>query len=266
MLNPWVIYLIAVVINFFIVLILWEKHQALTGMLVTSILGLVPLINSTIKERKASTLVSVKGFGLRWRILVMFGTLMVFVSFQLVGIITGAIVGLVSAVKNMSTPEAAELASVVIVVVVLFWGCPLLFLCGRWMGRRSMPQLSISKGIFGVFAATALAGVLSNALDFLATTLTADTGTMPGITYRMQELRSEIPIYILMPIVLVVLVLITLPALFGYWRGRRQIIGAYMGYLLHKAPDKTRKTIVDLAYEETMQNRTPKGKTGDVVE
>ena len=261
MLNPWAIYLLAVVISLIIVLIAPDKHQRLSETLAASILALAPLINSTIREREAPTLVTVKGFGLRWRILVLYGTLMVFVSLQVLGIITGAIIGEVSAVMYLSTPEAAELVPSVIVVVGLFWGCPFLFICGRWMGRRSMLQLSKSKGIFGVVAATVLAAVLSNILDFLAKALTAHTGTLPGITYRMQELRSEIPYYILIPIVLVVLAFATLPALFGYWRGRRQIIGAYMGYLLHKAPENTRETIVELAYEETMQERNPKMST-----
>ena len=258
MLNPWAIHVSAVVICLVIVRIAWDKHQGLTTLLVSSILGLGPLINSTIRERKGPTLVNVKGFGLRWRILVLYGTLMVFVSLQLVGVVTGSILGLISAVMNLPIEKAAELTPLVILVVIILWGIPLFFTCGRWMGRRSMLQLSISRGIFGVFAATGLAIALTRIVDLLANTLMTGTETMPGVTYRMQEIRSEIPYFLFIPIVLVVTALATLPALLGYWRGRRQIIGAYMGYLLHKAPEETRKSIVDLAYEETLQERNPK--------
>lgn len=258
MLNPLVVYLFAVVIGFAIAFFTWDKDPSLAGLLFTAIIALVPIVNSKIKERIAPTLLSVKGFSLRWRNLVFYGAVIMFLSIQVVGIITGVIVASVGAVGGVS-PETG-LVRLISLVTLAFWGFPLFLICGRWMGRRSMLQLSIPKGIFGVIAASVLAPVASEILDLLTVAIVADTSISPGMRSSIEQFASK-PLIVRVLDASIVSVFSILFSLFGYWRGRRQIIGAYMGYLLRKAPGKVRQTIVDLAYEETMQERNPQTST-----
>ena len=58
------------------------------------------------------------------------------------------------------------------------------------------------------------------------------------------------------PNVSLTLLLTALPSIYGYWRVRRRIVGAYMGYLLNRTTDTIRGEIFDLAFEEVAKQQS----------
>lgn len=234
--HRWVVFLSVVVANIVLVKFFWEGHPEIVMMIAPAIFGLVPLINKWIKERQPPRLLTVQEFGLQWPVLFLYGIVMIFVSLQFIGFIAVFVSGLLA----NSREQLIIAIGILSFVVFLFWGYPLFFISGRWMGRRSMLRLSIYKGMFGVLVTSILAVLVSVVLGLIT------IWYLPN--HPLQSLPS-VPFFEYA----FFLVLILLPSLYGYWRGRRQIVGAYMGYLLNKTPDDIRNSIFDLAYEEVVR-------------
>lgn len=246
--HRWKTFLAAVVVNGVVVGLFWRDHPQFVMMIAPAVFAGVPLVNTWIEERANPTPVSVQGFGLHWRALVLFGALMMFISIQLTGLVslllTSRILEFTLGMFLEQIPiyrvgefeaEAWQVTfGITLELVLLLWGCPLFFLVGRWMGRRSMVNVPTARRVLGV--------VYASAISVAATTmasLLASGGNMAGLSVSV-----------------VVLPLVLVPALCGYWRGRRQVLGAYMGFLLTKVPESTRDIIVGLAYDEVTKPKT----------
>ena len=236
MLRRYVVFLSALLVNIVVIKVLWDTRRDLVTLIVPTVFALIPLVNSSFKERSATTLVPAKEYGLRLRFLVPYGICMIFSSIEFVGF--------VSAIVSLTVQELTiRLKEITLVASILFLplGYPWLYMSGRWMGRRSMLNMRTLVGMLGVVASSVLAVCLVLAFGEIAQrSSNIDTGLKISFVYQF----------------LSTLVLTLLPALYGYWRGRRQIVGAYMGYLLNKAPDTTRDAIFDLAYEEVVRHQS----------
>ncbi len=245
--HRWKTFLAAVVVNGVVVGLSWRDYPQLVMMIAPAVFAGVPLVNTWIEERGHPTPISVQGFGLQWRSLVLFGALMMFISVQLTGLVslllTSRILEFTLGMFLLQIPfeqfseleagaRQAALGAAAGPVLVL-WGCPLFFVVGRWMGRRSMLSVPTARRVLGVVYATAISVAASTAASLF--TLTG----APELSYLAVLLSS-----------LATLLLVLVPALCGHWRGRRQVLGAYMGFLLTKVQESTRDIIVELAYEE----------------
>jgi hypothetical protein len=112
---------------------------------------------------------------------------------------------------------------------------PTVFFVGRWVGRRG-----IANGLMAVFLIGLVARIGASLLDVAV--LSRDELTLffgDGFTALpiVGQMASGVVLFFVL-------------GALGYWRGRRQRLGSYLGYLLVNVPDASRHAIVDLAFEE----------------
>ena len=53
--------------------------------------------------------------------------------------------------------------------------------------------------------------------------------------------------------IIIISLIVIVPGLIGYWRGKRQSLSKYLYYLLSVLPPQTRDTVVELAFEEAQK-------------
>ena len=262
--HRWKTFFVAVVVNGVVVGLFWRDHLQLVLMITPAVFAGLPLVNTWIEERGNPTPVSVQGFGLQWRSLVLFGALMMFISVQLTGLVSLLLASrileftlgmflLQMPIDRFSELEAGARQAALGVtseLVLVLWGCPLFFLIGRWMGRRSMVRVPTARRVLGVVYASAISVAVSSTAPLLAL-----TGIL-GAEAPSRIAPEELSYMTVLSSSLVILLLVLVPALCGHWRGRRQVLGAYMVFLLTKVPESTRDVIVGLAYEEVTNPKT----------
>ena len=175
--------------------------------------------------------------GLHWNRLALLGTLMLFGTFQLVRAIV-EIMGRTEILLTIEPQIEARLTAEQTLWILVLFGGPLFFLVGGWMGRRSLPQLSIATGALCVIAS----GVVCVLADIVLRAINTDLleFMIRGVSFW---------VFIWSPTMFVLI-----PALCGYLHGRRRFSGAYLAYILRNVPEHTRSTIVDLAYEEAIKS------------
>lgn len=206
----------------------------------TGMLALVPSLREAcdrwrLRARPASErIMPLAGFQLAWGWQLLYGLLLMFAGLQL----ASGIGGLAAAVSGAD--EAG--AGVIIMVVSAFVGIPVMFLGGRWIGRRSPSGrwwLPIVAVVLTRSAATAIdfAFVRPDAFENMF-------GQTPSMTFAATQIGGGS-------------LLFGVPALIGYWRGRRQHLATYLGYLLKRIDRETRTAIIALAYEEAARERVP---------
>ena len=204
-------------------------------------LGITYLTNLVLVRKSP---VSIVDFGLQRRRLVAYGALMLFGVFQFAAVV-GSFIAYQAAPPTMEPADVATYIATVNSWALVFLGGPLVFLVGAWMGRRSIPRMSIVYGALNVV----IAGVLCVSLAAIILLLMAsspDNGLMDEMLSGIEEAGLWASLSSNMALVLV-------PALCGYLNGRRKFSGAYLAYLLRRVPKDTRDTIVRLAYEEAIK-------------
>ena len=122
----WIKYVVAIVLAAVAAYFLWEEHGQVLAMIEPVIMFSPSLIDVLSRGRRAPSLVSIERLGWRWRHLVLAGALMIFCSTQMAGAIGGVMVLLAG-----GEPIA------LLFVATVFWGLPLCYVSGRWIGRRS---------------------------------------------------------------------------------------------------------------------------------
>jgi len=129
-----------------------------------------------------------------------------------------------------AAPDKLPVAITVISLLVVW---PAVFLLGRWVGRRSDAHGLLAIFLIALVARTGatLFDFAMNAGDDILMALYGDGSTI--------ALKLAVGVAVIFAIGAV-----------GYWRGRRQRLGCYLGYLLRNVPDATQHAIVDLAFEE----------------
>lgn len=227
----------AMLIN--VAVLFWGEARGIT--LLGLVNGLVPVVIRWLREWR-SEVKSIEVFGWGWGATVTYGALLIFVSLQLAsmigGIIAGAVIGATGGPPLGDNPELTNLTSN---LSILLLGIPLVYLAGRVMGRRSTADGPVYRGVIAVSIAAAIAVLVSVAFTWAL-------GATVFLTAMFEQLGSVGGVAIALAVFCVLVVLV--PALAGYHRGRRQRIGAYMAYVLNKVNVETRQTIVALAYQE----------------
>ena len=211
--------------------------ETIASSMASTILGGVPYIRESLDKLLAARehsqeipVLSLGRFGLSSQRLILYGSLMVFGAMQF----ASAVGGFLSGILNVE-PEKQNVLILVFVFLLVF---PAAFLVGRWVGRRSVANGLLTIFLIGLIArtATTLGDIFLVAPKELESFL-SDLGA------------GSIPLLVIKQLVAGIVLFFVLGAL-GYWRGRGQRLGSYLGYLLKKVPDATQHAIVELAFKE----------------
>lgn len=226
-----------------IIVAYWGENRSF--MYMGLINGLFPIYIKLFNERITPKIKTLDQFCWQWKSLIIYGSLFIFVSLQLVGVVAGILVGLVMALAPLLAifRNVQQMLPPTIVVTFVLWGVPLFYVSGRLIGRRTTPHVSMPKGMISVGVATVLAMIVSFGLNML---IVGDS-ELRQLNSKFLEINSDNVFRILG--VLFALLVVTPPVLYGYWRGRRQTVSAYMGYILSKLRANEQQTIVTLAYD-----------------
>ena len=149
MLKRSEIVLVAIVVVVINAIAVYVNDDQLSN-LVSLANGLVPLVIWWLRERR-SEIKTIEGFGWTWGFLVMYGTVILFVAIQLVGLVGSLVAASVLSVPSNGRMTILlrgqfQVVTVALVVSAIFWGIPLYYLCGRLMGRRTTSNMSIYRG------------------------------------------------------------------------------------------------------------------------
>lgn len=228
--------LLAIVSVFFALSLVGVDHTVAAS-IATTIIGGIPYIRESLEKQLAARaqpqgiqVLSLGRFSLPPQRLILYGSLLVIAAMQFASGFGGLIVVMLD-VEREKLPLAVMGPTLLVVY-------PTAFLVGRWVGRRS-----VGKGLLTIFLIALLARVAVTLGDFvllredLALFLTSSLGEGSVLSKVAKQVVSG------------VVLLFVLGAL-GYWRGTRQRLGSYLGYLLKNVPDSTRHAIVELAFEE----------------
>ncbi|MDR4493376.1 MAG: hypothetical protein R3B74_02930 [Nitrospirales bacterium] len=234
-----VITLVGIIIVFFSLSIA-GLDNSVAGSIAAAIVGGIPYIRESLEKeelklshhRTNHTVLSFEGFGFSPPRLILYGTLILFAAMQL----SSGLGGIIASLAGVGMKDIMNFIGVFAFIIVF----PAVFLTGRWVGRRG-----VSKGIVTIFLISVFARVAASLLDLLM--LPSD---------ELALYLGEIGIWEQMGIGTVVFSLI---GCWGYWRGRRQRLAAYLTYLLGRVSTDTRDAIVELAYTEASRKTNTTG-------
>ena len=241
------VYIFSLVVASVTVYFLWENKRLLAT-IQPAIVGLPFLIDLLSRERRTPGILPVEEFGWKWRNLVICGAFLVFLALQLVGAVAGLIVASVvegNVVLSLLPAIEVDLLQDVAPIAMLAWGLPIFYLSGRWTGRRARRAAAVRLGILTIVSASVL-GVLVS----VATTLVL-SGVIENALLSQILNERGLPDFFLEA--LWTSVLVASAMFLGYWRGRRQVSGTYLSYLLAKASAEARQKIVALAHDEAVR-------------
>jgi hypothetical protein len=207
-----------------------EAAKPIAGSLVAAI----PAVHQLLQQRGSRLSLSARKRGVVGRR----GYAMPLVMLALYGIL---IVLGVSELASFSAGFAAGIAGVAkerVVYIVVLAMIPTMmsaYLVGTWIGVRSE-----SKGLFAILAVALAVPSIDRVLDLVLMSR-RDLSTF---------LHSTTTTDLLLIPVAVNGVLIGVPAVFGYWRGRVVQSSRYFAYLLRALPEESRDALVNLATDE----------------
>jgi len=219
--------LVGIIVAFF-ALSLVGLDRSVAGPIATAIVGGIPYLRDTLDKegllrarRTRRTVVSFDGFGLPPQRLILNGTLILFAAMNISSVFGGVVAG----GSGLEFEKAAVMVHAVSAVVVF----PTIFMVGRWVGRRS-----ISNGIGVIFLICVIARTTATLIDLALLSTQEFAATYEDMTFWHQ--------------VGVGVAFLFAFGCWGYWRGRRQRLAAYLTYLLGRVPTGTREAIVKLAF------------------
>lgn len=218
--------IVGIIVVFF-ALSLVGLDKSVAGSIATAIIGGIPYLRDTLDKegllsarKTGRTVLSFGGFGLPPQRLILNGTLILFGAMML----SSAFAGMVAGASGLEFEKAAGMIYAVTAVVV----APTIFLVGRWVGRRS-----VSKGIAVILLICVIARTTVTLIDLTLLSSQEFVATYEGKAF-WQLLAGVAFLFAV--------------GCWGYWRGRRQRLAAYLTYLLGRVPTDKRETIVKLAF------------------
>lgn len=209
----------------------------------SSVLGAVPYMHQNMKRRRARKAVganlpppSLEGYGIRPGLMFVYATILFMATLQF----TGAVGGIIWKGLETDLSAATGLASLLVAM-------PLCVLVGRFVARRIQ-----ARGIVVIVTSAFLA---RSAATYLDSQLSIDD---PEIEQFMQTNMIFGFNFLGMTVhALFATAILSLFALLGYWRVRRNRLMHYLGYLMKNVSPDIRNTIVELAYEESLKSVQP---------
>lgn len=214
--------------------------EAVAGPIATAIIGVVPYIRESLDKLLAARehphgipLLSLGRFGLSQQRQILYGSLMVFAAMQFAAFYGGILDGIL---KIESEYQLVLVYGITILVVF-----PTAFLVGRWVGHRS-----VSHGLLTIFLIGFIARTTATFLDLFLT-------EPKVLELLLNSVGEGFTLFHVIKQIATGSVLFFVLGALGYWRGRSQRLGRYLGYLLKNVPDATQHAIVELAFEKAGQ-------------
>jgi len=238
---------ILAIVAVFLALSIIGVDPTVSSSIAATIIGGVPYIRESLdkyitvrKHPEGLRVVPLGRFALKPQRLVLYGALMLFAAIQFSSFFGGIIAAILEV-----TPEKMPTAIKASAFLIVF---PAAFLIGRWVGRRSE-----GNGLLSIFLIAVLSRIAASLLDWaalshdeLANFLNGQTDTEAISSALAMQIGGGIFIFVVL-------------GALGYWRGRHQRLGSYLGYLLKNIPVSTRHAIVDLAFDEANRVERSKG-------
>jgi uncharacterized membrane protein YtjA (UPF0391 family) len=171
-------------------------------------------------------LVDRRGYALPLWMLALYGVLIVLAVFELMSGLTG----IAGTSAGLAKEKLAYVGTPGLIPTMM-----VAYLVGRWIGVRSQ-----TKGLFVVLAVAFFVPFIDRVLA-LAFMSREDLSA-----YFHSTNTTEL----LLVAIVEMGVLIGVPAIFGYWRGRVVQLSRYLGYLVRALPEESQEALVDLASDE----------------
>ena len=220
------------------------------------------------------------GFCWRRTVSILYGTMMVFASLQFVSVVAALMLLLhgeflspiVTYLVTQGEPVDSERLLTQLAVeklifeqlirpfnltLFIFLGSPLLYFCGRRMGRRSSLSMTTISGMIDVLAATILAVLISVGLNVLVLGGEGIIDQVRNVQEAGQAMNDEHMELIITLLYALAAVLFFSSPLSGYWRGRRQTVGVYVNYVLRGRSVSERLAVANIAHQRATQAAEP---------
>jgi hypothetical protein len=183
-----------------------------------------------LAARDRHPLYNFKAFQIPWPLMVVYGAVACAMALQVAAYIGGYVA------SNLPGTGAEKFQAL---TLLIFWPVSIsaAYLSGRWVGSRGSGR--------GVIA-TLLLIILTVAIGLLADFI------MPEEAYESVTNVKRNFVSLLRQAGIQAAVL-AVPALLGYWRGRKLRLAKYLYYLLGVLPAETRDTVVELAFDEAQK-------------
>jgi hypothetical protein len=241
-------FLFAAVLAAALFLVVWyltDSAEAAKGASAFAVTAL-PSISNWLEQSRArqsvvpgnkTNIQSFNGFAISPWVTVVIGTVVGVAIFNFASFLTGVVAALVKVpATNGLAFESGDvggllrkvsLANIPIIMVGFY-------LLAKWLTWRSR------NGIMVVLSVVVLTSIAIKSIDFFFLT----SATWQSL-FGMEKTVST-----LLLLMSGQLVLVLIPSLLGFWRGRREKTSRYMAYLLATLPQETQNSLLDLAYDE----------------
>jgi hypothetical protein len=178
---------------------------------------------------------SFKGFSISLPIAVILGAIIAFAILNIGNFLSGLVVGALRTASQVSdeTGKGALIRIAILAYLPVFMVG--FYLLGKWVSWRGARN-----GLLAVILIALLTALLIKLLDFVV---------LPPNEWK-DLYEQEKSVSSMLVVMLPQIAFVAVPALIGFWRGRRHRTTKYMDYLLSALPEETRNSLVDLAYDE----------------
>ncbi len=245
---PWLVFVVSVAVKAAIVFASNDYRQGLILAGPTVFLELFPVLMSNRTDKWSSTVRTLDTFGRQGSSLIPLGVLMMLAILCLGNFVAVAVSELLRSDESMPEqllsfhmPSLPALGLGELLYFII--AAPIVFLVGRWMGRRLAPNAPTAQGAGNVVAAHFCGMAMPM---FLILTLV------------MRESAQFDSSQLLVSALLLAMLLFV--SLYGYQRGRRQVLGVYMAHLLDRVSETARNEILALAYSEAVAYQRSGGR------
>jgi len=211
-----------------------ESTKDLGQKFAASLVGAIPVVHQLLQKSgsrlslspRKRGLVDRRGYALPLWMLALYGVLIVLAVFELVS----ALIGVAGTSAGLAKEQLAYIAIPGVIPTMM-----VAYLVGRWIGVRSQ-----SKGLLAVLAVAVFVPFIDRVMALAFMSRENLSAYFHSTTTTM---------LVLVPI-MVMGVLIGVPAVFGYWRGRVDQLSRYLGYLVRALPGESQEALVELASDE----------------
>jgi hypothetical protein len=211
-----------------------EFTKAAATPIAGSLIAAIPAVHQLLQKSgsrlslspRKRGLVDRRGYALPLWMLALYGVLIVLAVFELMS----GLSGLAGTSAGLAKEKLAYVGILGLIPTMM-----VAYLVGRWIGVRSQ-----SKGLFVVLAVAFFVPFIDRVL---------------AVAFMSREdlsayFHSTNTTELLLVAIVELGVLIAVPAIFGYWRGRVVQLSRYLGYLVRALPKESQEALVDLASDE----------------
>ena len=251
----WLVYGTSVILKAALVYFNDDYTRGLMNAGLTVFVDLVPVMASSKVDRWNPSVRTLDTFGRQGSSLISLGALMMLGALCLGNFVALAVNE--SLISDSSRIAGIELRSFHVPgipalstgdILLFMFVAPITFVIGKWMGRGLTPSVPMAQGAGNVLAAY-MFGMAMPMVVILAYAVPTDP-MVDG-----QQLLVSALILLLLLVVL----------LYGYQRGHKQVLGAYITHLLARLPVNDRDEILKRAYSAAVAHQGARANQSTII-